>query len=79
MQDDIGKTGILPSQSHAVEQDQLACRADIVSLINAMHSQLKDELGDYKFLGSIPGFESFADVAMAFNLPSVYKSLWRTA
>ena len=36
-----------------------------------MYSQLKYYLDD----GSVPGFASFGDIALAFDLPSVYEGI----
>ena len=58
------------STAHA-EQDTAQCREDIVSLLEAMHSQLKDQLEQ----GKVPGFDSFADIALAFGLSSIFMNL----
>lgn len=59
-----------PSQA---QQELAACREDIVGLIQAMHSELywNGHLEDQ----TLPGFESFGDVALAFGLPDIYQDL----
>ena len=59
-----------PSQA---KQELAACKEDIVSLIQAMFHEpwWLEELDQQ----TIPGFESFGDVALAFELPSLYEAL----
>ena len=52
------------------EQDEAAVKQDIVSLIQAMHSQLASELDH----DNVPGYHSFAEVALAYGLPSIFYS-----
>ena len=57
--------------SSEAEQDEAAVTQDIVSLIQAMHSQLAQEL----HRGTVPGYDSFGHVALAYGLPSLYMDL----
>ena len=48
------------------------CRADIVSLIQAMHHTFAFyDLDDIEG----PDFQTFGDIALAFDLPNVYQKL----
>ena len=68
-----GNVAMLPSEPSQAEQEVAACKEDIRSLIQGMYKQLKEEL--YK--DTVPGYESFGDIALAFQLPSVYEDLLR--
>ena len=60
-----------PSKPSQAEQELVACKEDIVGLIQGVNKQLKEEL----YTETVPGYESFDDIALAFELPSVYEEL----
>ena len=59
-----------PSQA---QQELAACRKDTVGLIQAMHRELYWNGGLEE--QTVPGFESFGHVALAFELPGIYQDL----
>ncbi|DBA68337.1 TPA: hypothetical protein ACH3X2_013648 [Trebouxia sp. C0005] len=67
--DSDGDGSMSPSQPIQEEQDLIACRQDIVSLIPAIFSRFEG-----KDLASFdtPGFGTFGDIALAFGLPHIY-------
>lgn len=64
---------LLASEPSQAEQELAACREDIVSLIQAMHHENYWSCCMEK--QSIAGFERFGDVALAFELPSIYQDV----
>lgn len=60
---------LLASPPSQAEQELAACKEDIVSLIQAMYR------GGHSEKQTVPGFESFGDIAVAFKLHSVYEGL----
>ena len=70
-----GDVCMSPASSNQEEQALEACREDVVSLIQTMYSQFKDELCDDEVSNSVPEYEDLGLVAMAFGLPGVYQSL----
>ena len=62
---------MLAAEPSQAEQELAACKQDIVSLIQAMYKQLKQKLHQE----TVPGYESFGDIALAFELPSLYEAL----
>ena len=70
-----GDVHMSPAHESQAEQELAGCRQDTVSLLEAMYSQLRDSLDSSVGHKGVPGFRSFADVALAFNLPSIYEDL----
>ena len=66
-----GNLAMSPAEPSQAEQELVACKEDIVSLIQAMYKQLKEEL----YQDTVPGYESFGDIALAFELPCVCEDL----
>ena len=66
-----GDVSMLPSEASQAEQELVACKEDISSLIQAMYSHLRSEL--VRDNGS--GYERFGDIAVTFELPLVYEGL----
>lgn len=58
--------------STQAEQDLTACKADIVSMVHAIHSQWKSELDSYR------RFESFAGIARDFGVTSIYEEIFKS-
>lgn len=63
----------MPSEPSQAQQELAACRGDIVGLIQAMHSELHYN-GELE-AQTVPGFESFGHVALAFELPDIFQDL----
>ena len=70
-----GDVAMLHVEASQAEQKLAACKGDIVSLIQAMYSQLICKL--HKDQTLLPEYESFGDIALAFELPSVYEGRLR--
>lgn len=70
--DPDGNVSMLPPQAAQRKQDPAACRDDIVGLIDATFSCFAiNELDSVKALGC----GSFADIALAFDLPYVFEGI----
>ena len=60
---------VSPDQATQAEQDLTACSADIVSMIQAIYSQWRDELSTQLRFRELPS------IARAFDLRLIYKDL----
>ena len=66
---------MLAAPSAQAEQALEDCRADIVSLIRAMHRCFRCDLRAVEAPNSTPGLENFGLVAMTIGLPGICASL----
>lgn len=71
--DSQGNTHMSASQASQEQAEATGCR-DIVSLIQAMHQNFASE--DLSSV-EVPGYDTFGDIALAFDLPNVYEELLR--